>query len=725
MWVYLQIEIIWDTCFTDKEIRSTLQSLPKDLEETYRRCIDRINVHDARTIQALTWVNFAKRPLHIGELREAVAFDLHDKKWENEQLPRTDFILGSCANLVTMDPTDYSIHFAHSSVKQYLEKDSALLRGYPSNPVMGDLHCGEICIVYLSFSDFSLGLDRWQDMRASVKVPGPLSIAQQALGLRFIKPSMGNEMRMPLNIIRTSSKPDEMKYKFLSYAIDNWALHTRAISDQSPVWNRFQRLATSFNQTWNFHPWEPSGRSLLSHIHSIFGWAVKEQHEPLLRIVSPYKRELQLVCNLPLSSDSLPALHVACKLGYQEILRFLLKICDINLTDGEGHTALHHASAKGHTGIVQILVLAKGIKLDTRSQSGRTPLWLAASHGHVEVLAILVDNKADVDIPDVQHRTPLSQATENGHLEAVKFLCLAGANIEYEDGNGDNPIDLAFAQRDFELAEFLIRQGAKISADIGSRFLLEASMLGEIDLVERLVATKPLNVNTEATDDERRTSLSWAAGNGHETVVKLLLWKGAVVESHDINGLTPIHWASSNGHDSVLTLLLDSMVKDMFRPGSSPKAPQMEGHMMNVNPQNKLGEWGYYVLDKRSLIVYETPEATSHGIVMDSLRLEHSTVTSVTTSDLLDQTVTRATGGEKLCMDEPNTRLCYFSLTFGRTGETMNSNSVIQYYFAVRSEQERIDWMRQLMLFNAWRGAMFVRNSRRTMVVMSVNPFTP
>lgn len=130
LWVYLQIEIIWDTCFTDKKIKSTLQSLPKDLEETYRRCIDRINVHDARTIQVLTWVSFANRPLHIGELREAVAFDLHDKNWKNEQLPRTDFVLGSCANLVTMDPTDYSIHFAHSSVKQYLEKDSTLLRGY-------------------------------------------------------------------------------------------------------------------------------------------------------------------------------------------------------------------------------------------------------------------------------------------------------------------------------------------------------------------------------------------------------------------------------------------------------------------------------------------------------------------------------------------------------------------------------------------------------------------
>lgn len=63
-------------------------------------------------------------------------------------------------------------------------------------------------------------------------------------------------------------------------------------------------------------------------------------------------------------------------------------------------------------------------------------------------------------------------------------------------------------------------------------------------------------VDFESKDNYGRTPLSCAAENGHDTIVRLLLKRGADIESKDDNGQTPLSWATENGHESILRLLL-------------------------------------------------------------------------------------------------------------------------------------------------------------------------
>ncbi|KAF7590721.1 hypothetical protein BBP40_002512 [Aspergillus hancockii] len=566
LWVHLQLEVLWDTCRTDAEIRSALATLPKGLEETYGRCIDRIQEWCA--IKVLKWVSFATRPLHIEELREAVAFDLEDTQWNAEKMTQKDTLIACCANLVVADPADSCVRFAHSSVKQYLDKyrggnvQEKHIPEYPT-PEQGDRECGEFCVAYLSFSDFSLQLSKQSVERAAVAVPHPAFILQQAfprLHRRFFRLSQNQNRSISVSFrtLRTTSTPDRARYKFLDYAIKNWAVQTKQILHTSLVWNKFEALATSFNETWDFHPWIPSGRSNDSHLHGLFGWAVKEQHEPLLSIALAAGPALQRVCDLPLIGERLPALHVVSKLGYGSTIKILLGICNINVPDGEGYTALHHAANRGHIEICRLLLSAKRVKVDAPSKSRCTPLWLAASNGHEEVVWLLMEKQSNIEAKGASsNQTPLSQATRNGHYAVVQLLIEKGADLESKDADGRTPLSWAAKRGHDAIMKLLLEKGAQpksIDTD-GSSLVLWASKHGHEVIVSKL----SMNAGElDFKDDSNRTSLSWAAAKGHEVVVKLLVDKGADLETKDnIYGQTPLSWAAENGHEAVVKLLVD------------------------------------------------------------------------------------------------------------------------------------------------------------------------
>ncbi|KAK2788427.1 hypothetical protein FQN53_003573 [Emmonsiellopsis sp. PD_33] len=564
LWVYLQLEILWDTCFTDAEVRSALNQLPKNLEETYRRCVKRINVHDDTALKILKWVSFSTRPLHIEEMREGVAFDLQDNQWDPDKIPQEELVAGCCANLVALDPTDRCLRFAHSSVKQYLEKDRGRgFPGYPTSIVEGELECGELCINYLSFPQFSLQLDKGNKETAVVEIPKPAlmlgEVLASSLGTNFFRTLVTQKPATSLSFrrIQMPSKPDRTRYKFLDYAVANWGLQTKRISPKSPVWMKFEQLATCFNETWNFHPWISGGRSPQSHLHALFGWAVKEQHKPMLSIALNTERYVSEICDLPLVDERLPALHVVSKLGYFGIVEILLGVCQVNVRDTEGYTALHHAASRGHVEIVQLLSRAKGTKLDILSRDGCTPLWLAASNGHAYVVNILIGRQARLDIPGSDTRqTPLSQAVINGHYDTVNLLVQQGANLDSRDIHCRTPLSLAAENYRGDIMELLLKNGAdpNTSSPSADRFLICAVRARCFGATELLLAHIS-DINFK--DDNGRAALSYAAEDGNTSIVNLLLAKNADIECGDGDEIhTPLIWAAENGHDAVVAALL-------------------------------------------------------------------------------------------------------------------------------------------------------------------------
>ena len=78
----------------------------------------------------------------------------------------------------------------------------------------------------------------------------------------------------------------------------------------------------------------------------------------------------------------------------------------------------------------------------------------------------------------------------------------------------------------------------------------------EHEVVVKLLLEKGAELETK-DNDYGQTPLSWATEEGHEAVVKLLLEKGAELETKDSNSRTPLLWAAEKGHEAVVKLLLE------------------------------------------------------------------------------------------------------------------------------------------------------------------------
>ncbi|KAJ4863715.1 ankyrin repeats (3 copies) domain-containing protein [Trichoderma breve] len=70
----------------------------------------------------------------------------------------------------------------------------------------------------------------------------------------------------------------------------------------------------------------------------------------------------------------------------------------------------------------------------------------------------------------------------------------------------------------------------------------------------RLLLEEDANTNLPY-DYYGQTPLSWAARNGHESIVRLLLENGAAINSKDESNRTPLSWAAKNGHAAIVELL--------------------------------------------------------------------------------------------------------------------------------------------------------------------------
>jgi len=120
-------------------------------------------------------------------------------------------------------------------------------------------------------------------------------------------------------------------------------------------------------------------------------------------------------------------------------------------------TALHRAAGNGHADIVELL-LEKGADVNIRNEGGSTPLHWAARNGHTKVMKILLENGADTFQRGTGCGTPLESAARKGQLKAIEMLLDHGADVNYE-----MPLHAAVEAGHVEIVDYLVARGADVN----------------------------------------------------------------------------------------------------------------------------------------------------------------------------------------------------------------------------------------------------------------------
>ncbi|KAJ3052005.1 hypothetical protein HK097_006984 [Rhizophlyctis rosea] len=151
-------------------------------------------------------------------------------------------------------------------------------------------------------------------------------------------------------------------------------------------------------------------------------------------------------------------------------------------TDEAGSTALMKAAYRGHVKIIEKL-LTLGVPVDASDKHGHTELVWAALNGYAEAVRLLLQvGKANVDgkpasnfhvtdpppPPTTPSFTPLMAAIYAGHIDIVEILLDNGANIDLRvgPGKGKSALMISAWTRHEPIVKLLIKRGATVDTDV-------------------------------------------------------------------------------------------------------------------------------------------------------------------------------------------------------------------------------------------------------------------
>lgn len=304
------------------------------------------------------------------------------------------------------------------------------------------------------------------------------------------------------------------------------------------------------------------------------------------------------------SATSSPILILAVRASNSELVELLLDNGAEIDEEGFGFTALSLATEIGSKDIVSCLI-KRNANVNRPEEAFDRPVYVAARQGYHELLQLLIEADADVNIftsdgwgplhiaydhPEVARvllesgvdlnrasdaGTPLHLASKWNYPEVMKVYLQHKPNLEialqsYDYYGGMAALCVATAQGNTEIVRMLLEEGANVNQRAQFNYfpLQYAICLSSAAVAEdTLKALIEYNASLDLCDDGGNTALHYIRSYTPVSTIKPLVNAGADIEIGDIFGFTPICNAVKYQNMDAMEYLLSKGAKVNFTGG--------------------------------------------------------------------------------------------------------------------------------------------------------------
>jgi len=279
---------------------------------------------------------------------------------------------------------------------------------------------------------------------------------------------------------------------------------------------------------------------------------------------------------------------------------------NVNQAGDNGKSLLHLAYNKESVD----LLISKGIGIDTRDASGKTPLYDALFNGYDVVARTLLSCEAKAT--QEEKDSLLFNAALKGYKEVAKLLCENGAALEQLDSEENKNLTyITLRNNHIDVAEFFLSKNILITQQEKDLLLKDAVSNGYIELVSFLIES---GANINQLDSHNNGLLYIAIKKQNAVLTELLFKKGLKLSTPEEESL--VQEAVNHSNKNLIELLIDAIAFDINKPDSNGKI--LLHYVVQKGDQNQVN----YYLTKGA----KTDLLHKEGLLCSTIEAKHNYV---------------------------------------------------------------------------------------------------